>query len=71
VVVEDDGEDSDEQFYEGRVFQRKECDIYVVSSDEDSESEGMHATSVPFLQISDRLLYSDPTFFSQITIKLV
>ena len=44
----DHEEDSDEEFYEGRVFQRKECDISIEvgSSYEESDGEGRQAGGV-------------------------
>jgi hypothetical protein len=40
AAVVEDAEDSDEEYYEKRVFERKECNIFVECSEEESDSEG-------------------------------
>ena len=40
AAVVEDAEDSDEEYYEKRVFERKECNIFVECTEEESDSEG-------------------------------
>ncbi len=56
AAVVEEAEDSDEEYYEKRVFERKECNIFVECSEEESDSEGRR-------ELLNLLIFCDAPFF--------
>jgi hypothetical protein len=56
AAVVEDAEDSDEEYYEKRVFERKECNIFVECTEEESDSEGRR-------ELLNLLIICDAPFF--------